>query len=195
MSLLFDAKELSNNDNLRIYILGDTSYGSCCVDEVGAQHSDADFIVHYGNACLQKVKRAPVFHVFGQNYRLDIDQCYESLRDYASSVDTTVVVLFDLINSHAVSILKKRSVEDKISNIVFGKLNPLRVVQNMPGEVQTESDPNEQELDESVAHYEANGLKFDVPLEHKDTFKFYFIGEDSVQLTQIMMDFNAHQFA
>lgn len=34
------------------FILADTSYGSCCVDEVAAEHVDADFIVHYGRSCL-----------------------------------------------------------------------------------------------------------------------------------------------
>ena len=36
----------------KIYILADTSYGSCCVDEVSAEHAEADCIVHYGRACL-----------------------------------------------------------------------------------------------------------------------------------------------
>lgn len=31
-----------------IFVTGDTSYGSCCVDEVSAQHLKADAIVHYG---------------------------------------------------------------------------------------------------------------------------------------------------
>eukprot|EP01027_Heterolobosea_sp_BB2_P011856 GEZU01017214.1.p1 GENE.GEZU01017214.1~~GEZU01017214.1.p1 ORF type:complete len:161 (-),score=31.13 GEZU01017214.1:72-554(-) len=35
-----------------LYILGDTSYGSCCVDEINAEHVNSDFIVHYGRACL-----------------------------------------------------------------------------------------------------------------------------------------------
>lgn len=37
-----------------IFVTGDTSYGSCCVDEVSAQHLKADAIVHYGEnkACL-----------------------------------------------------------------------------------------------------------------------------------------------
>ncbi|KAJ1537776.1 Diphthamide biosynthesis protein 2, partial [Nowakowskiella sp. JEL0078] len=34
------------------YILADTTYGSCCIDEVAAEHVSADFIVHYGRACL-----------------------------------------------------------------------------------------------------------------------------------------------
>jgi len=28
--------------------------GSCCVDEVAAQHVDADAVVHYGRACMSK---------------------------------------------------------------------------------------------------------------------------------------------
>lgn len=37
----------------RVFVLGDTSYGSCCVDEVAAQHLRADCIVHYGRSCLR----------------------------------------------------------------------------------------------------------------------------------------------
>lgn len=33
-----------------IFVTGDTSYGSCCVDEVSAQHLKADAIVHYGES-------------------------------------------------------------------------------------------------------------------------------------------------
>ena len=36
----------------RLYILGDTSYGACCVDTISAAHIPADAIVHYGRACL-----------------------------------------------------------------------------------------------------------------------------------------------
>ena len=44
----------SEEDDINFYVLGDTSYGSCCVDEVAAQHINADFILHYGKACLEK---------------------------------------------------------------------------------------------------------------------------------------------
>ena len=55
--------------NTELYVLADTSYGryglvthlqrlltgdSCCVDEVAAQHVDADAVVHYGHACMSK---------------------------------------------------------------------------------------------------------------------------------------------
>ena len=35
------------------YLTGN-SLGSCCVDEVAAQHVDADAVVHYGRACMSK---------------------------------------------------------------------------------------------------------------------------------------------
>ncbi|PWN21812.1 hypothetical protein BCV69DRAFT_281737 [Microstroma glucosiphilum] len=46
------------------YILADTSYGNCCVDEVAAQHVEADVVVHYGHACLSPTARLPVIYVF-----------------------------------------------------------------------------------------------------------------------------------
>ncbi|GAA5893300.1 hypothetical protein JCM6882_007998 [Rhodosporidiobolus microsporus] len=46
-----------------LYILADTTYGSCCVDEVAAQHVDADFIVHYGHTCLSPTARLPVLYI------------------------------------------------------------------------------------------------------------------------------------
>lgn len=36
----------------KLFILADTSYGSCCVDEVAASHVDADVVVHYGHTCM-----------------------------------------------------------------------------------------------------------------------------------------------
>ena len=41
-----------NDPTVRIAVLGDTSYGSTCVDEVAAQHIGADVIVHYGPASV-----------------------------------------------------------------------------------------------------------------------------------------------
>ncbi|KAI0473402.1 putative diphthamide synthesis protein-domain-containing protein [Xylariaceae sp. FL0804] len=48
----------------RLYILADTSYSACCVDEIAAEHAGADAVVHYGRACLSPTSRLPVVHVF-----------------------------------------------------------------------------------------------------------------------------------
>ncbi|KAH7914892.1 putative diphthamide synthesis protein-domain-containing protein [Hygrophoropsis aurantiaca] len=59
-----------------LYVLADTSYGSCCVDEVAAQHVDADLVVHYGHACMSQTSRLPVVYVFGRK-PIDVDACVE----------------------------------------------------------------------------------------------------------------------
>ncbi|OAA53502.1 diphthamide biosynthesis protein [Niveomyces insectorum RCEF 264] len=48
----------------KIYILADTSYSACCVDEIAAEHAAADVVVHYGRACLSPTSRLPVVYVF-----------------------------------------------------------------------------------------------------------------------------------
>ncbi|SGY13620.1 BQ5605_C010g05915 [Microbotryum silenes-dioicae] len=53
--------------HIELYVLADTTYGrqvhACCVDEVAAQHVDADLIVHYGHTCLSPTLRLPVIYV------------------------------------------------------------------------------------------------------------------------------------
>ena len=50
----------------RLFILGDTSYGERCVDEIAAEHCRADVIVHYGGSILVPTSRIPVVYVFGR---------------------------------------------------------------------------------------------------------------------------------
>src|SRR5437763_518652 len=55
----------------KLTILADTSYGACCVDEIAAEHVDADAVVHYGRACLSPTARLPALYVFTQR-QLDL---------------------------------------------------------------------------------------------------------------------------
>jgi len=48
-----------------IFILGDTTYGSCCPDEISANHLNANIIVHYGYGCLSPTEVLPVVYAFG----------------------------------------------------------------------------------------------------------------------------------
>ncbi|CAK7222089.1 Diphthamide biosynthesis protein 2 [Sporothrix eucalyptigena] len=61
----------------KVYILADTSYSACCVDEVAAEHADADVVVHYGRSCLSPTSRLPVIYVFTQ-HELDVDGVVQS---------------------------------------------------------------------------------------------------------------------
>eukprot|EP00741_Cyanophora_paradoxa_P003407 tig00000704_g3310.t1 len=52
--------------DVKVFVLGDTSYGSCCVDETAAEHLQADVVVHYGPTCLSPTSRIPAYFVFGR---------------------------------------------------------------------------------------------------------------------------------
>lgn len=55
----------SDEFDVDIYILADTTYNALSVDEVASAHVDADCIVHYGRASLSKTTgRVPVYYVF-----------------------------------------------------------------------------------------------------------------------------------
>ncbi|GAC94944.1 predicted diphthamide biosynthesis protein [Pseudozyma hubeiensis SY62] len=66
------------------YILADTSYGGCCVDEVAAKHVDADLVVHYGHACLSATARMPVIYVFTKQPLADVAAAASGLAQEAS---------------------------------------------------------------------------------------------------------------
>lgn len=69
---IFRALKAKVGENVQLYVLADTSYGrqalflqdsniwltriiqSCCVDEVAAQHVEANAMVHYGYACMSQ---------------------------------------------------------------------------------------------------------------------------------------------
>ncbi|KAL7498440.1 hypothetical protein ACHAWT_008852 [Skeletonema menzelii] len=59
-----------------VFILGDTTYGSCCPDEVSANHLNAHCIVKYGYACLAPTESIPVVYSFGASYN-SWDECVD----------------------------------------------------------------------------------------------------------------------
>lgn len=46
------ANDNGGENDVKLFIMADTTYGSCCIDEVGAQHVNADCVIHYGHTCL-----------------------------------------------------------------------------------------------------------------------------------------------
>ncbi|KAE8214088.1 hypothetical protein CF327_g2478 [Tilletia walkeri] len=90
-----------------LYILADTSYGNCCVDEVAAAHVDADLVVHYGHTCLSPTANLPALYVFP---RLPIDATHaaQSLASFVNDkvkCETggakTLVLAYDVAYAHA----------------------------------------------------------------------------------------------
>ncbi|XP_039947619.1 2-(3-amino-3-carboxypropyl)histidine synthase subunit 2 [Bactrocera tryoni] len=95
----------SGSTDIKLFILADTSYGSCCVDEIAAGHVEADSLIHFGNACRSRVSRLPVLYMYPQ-YPFDLKDFTLKL----SSIDETVngKVLFMYLDIGYHHLLDKR---------------------------------------------------------------------------------------
>ncbi|CEJ55714.1 Putative Diphthamide biosynthesis protein 2 [Penicillium brasilianum] len=100
----------------RLYILADTSYGTCCVDEVAAEHVDADVVVHYGRSCLSPSARLPVIYVF-TNKSLPLDPVVEAFKATYPDLTAKVILAADVTFSAHVPELHARLVQDGYSNL------------------------------------------------------------------------------
>ncbi|NXM29459.1 DPH2 synthase, partial [Oxyruncus cristatus] len=103
-----------------MFVLGDTTYGSCCVDEVAAEHAGAEAVLHYGPACLSPCGKLPVLHVFGQQ-PLDVGRCAEAFRELYPERQSRVVVLSDVVYAHAMGELEQQLCPE-YPNITFSRL-------------------------------------------------------------------------
>ncbi|ESZ94825.1 hypothetical protein SBOR_4785 [Sclerotinia borealis F-4128] len=89
----------------KLYILADTSYGSCCVDEIAAEHVDAQVVVHYGRACLSPTARLPVIYVFTSR-PLELESVVQSFENTYKEKDGKVIIMADITyHSHISSLL------------------------------------------------------------------------------------------
>jgi diphthamide biosynthesis protein 2 len=79
----------------RIYILADTSYSACCVDEIAAKHVDADVVVHYGRSCLSPTSRLPVIYVF-THHDLDHEQTLAAFEKEYPDKNTKAILMADV---------------------------------------------------------------------------------------------------
>src|SRR5262245_48973243 len=62
-------------------ILGDVTYGACCVDDFSAGALECEFLVHYGHSCLVPVDvtNIPCMYVF-VNINIDMQHFLDTLR-------------------------------------------------------------------------------------------------------------------
>jgi diphthamide biosynthesis protein 2 len=100
----------------RLFILGDTSYGACCVDEVAAEHVDADVVVHYGRSCLSPPSRLPVVYVFTER-PLHLDPVVATFKETYPEKDANIILMADIPYSHHIPALYARLRNDGYTSI------------------------------------------------------------------------------
>lgn len=101
----------------RLYILADTSYSACCVDEIAAEHADADAVVHYGRSCLSPTSHLPVFYVFTRQ-KLDYEAVVASFQKEFEDKEAKVVVMADVMFQEHVAPVCQRLRENGYAAVV-----------------------------------------------------------------------------
>lgn len=72
---------------------------SCCVDEVAAQHVNAECIIHFGHACLTPTERLPVLYIF-EKLSIDTNHFITSFRNQFKNNEQNLLLLYDVGYSH-----------------------------------------------------------------------------------------------
>jgi diphthamide biosynthesis protein 2 len=121
----------SSTQSERIYILGDTSYSACCVDEVAAEHADADVVVHYGRTCLSPTSRLSVIYVFTKHL-LDLNAVLASFEGTFQDKLSRIILMADVTYQDHISGLAAKLADRGYTNLLATSIihNPLGRIPN-----------------------------------------------------------------
>lgn len=126
---------------VKLYILADTSYGSCCVDELAAEHVHADVVVHYGRACLSPTARLPVIHIFTVQ-PLAIDPLLRAFQDTFPSRDERIILMADVpYSSHL------RHISEMLHRSGYRNLFTTNIVHNPSSPLPNRTSPDDVNVD------------------------------------------------
>ncbi|XP_078574406.1 2-(3-amino-3-carboxypropyl)histidine synthase subunit 2-like [Branchiostoma floridae x Branchiostoma japonicum] len=202
-SLLVDATEVASKmekkTGAKVYILGDTSYGSCCVDEVAAQHVNADCIIHYGQSCLSPTSHLPVLYVFCCR-PVDVEHCVQNFRDLIPDQHTRVILMSDVTYSASVNDISTR-LSQEYTHLVTSSLNipdskldtesSTEMSEHTTDSIPTQEDTLKQDSQVICRFGRTFSLQADTEL---DSYSIFYIGEESLTLTNLMMAYNRCTF-
>lgn len=117
------ALALEKHLGYKVYILGDSSYASCCTDEITAAHISADVIIHFGHTCLSPVIRLPVYYVLPR-YSLNIGLFVEKLSSFCGSSPKKILLLYDVGYYHLLGSLQESIQSHPIlSSVIISNLS------------------------------------------------------------------------
>lgn len=171
-----------NGDNdvkyIGLYVMADTTFGSCCVDEVGASHINADCVIHYGHTCLSATSKLPAFFVFGKA-PINASNCAKHLHNYASSSTKPVMVLFGLEYGHALQDIKEASKSLSKFELHFADAMSQSMIPTKTCETN------------ATRSYRLGGLVWSLKEGHNmDDYSLFWIGPDNPAFANVVLTFN-----
>eukprot|EP01084_Bolivina_argentea_P280393 479517_1 len=171
----------------QVFITGDTSYGSCCVDEVSAQHLNADCIVHYGHACLSSCASSiPVLYIFGHKDIPDIPDLTSAIADAVMrSTEGPLILLYDVVYMRSLAGVLSALQPEIRTKVLLG----LPQAESTSSIINVESNLSPQmELDDSARVTIAGlCLRIEGGEEALSRYSLLFVGGEGRQLSNALM--------
>ncbi|XP_008223801.1 PREDICTED: diphthamide biosynthesis protein 2 [Prunus mume] len=196
-----NAEQNDDAPEVGLFVMADTAYGSCCVDEVGASHVDADAVVHYGHTCLSPTSTLPAFFVFGKT-PISVPDCVKNLSHYAFPNGRRVLVLFGLDYAHSIQNIREKFAEVcgaeskpevQYANVICSVMNPSkgRKVSNKVQGTSGSLTDNNSFGTVSANTYSIGGLVWKLPEGHKmDDYLLFWIGSNNSAFANIVLTYN-----
>lgn len=111
--------------NCETIILGDITYGACCIDDLGSRALECDFIVHYGHSCLIPVTETCVksMYVF-VDIQIDVENLIKTIELNFADKERIVYLMGSIQYNNSVFLAKKKLVELGFKNVVIPQTKP-----------------------------------------------------------------------
>jgi 2-(3-amino-3-carboxypropyl)histidine synthase len=116
-----------------IVIMGDVTYGACCIDDLGASSIGCDFLIHYGHSCLVPIDslstNMKVLYVF-VSIAFDFQHFLDCVYSNFPAKDTKIALLGTIQFWDNIHSIKQTLNENGYTSISIPQAKPLS-----PGEV------------------------------------------------------------
>lgn len=103
------------------FVLGDVTYGACCVDDLAAAALSADLLIHFGHSCLVPIDftAIPCLYIFVEIF-IDSNKFLNQIKlNFSSSDKFSFIIAGTIQFSHAI-----RAVKPELENLGFRVLVP-----------------------------------------------------------------------
>ncbi|KAL6934010.1 hypothetical protein ACO0R3_001793 [Hanseniaspora guilliermondii] len=117
-------KYFQDNDKDRQYfILADTSYSFCCVDEVAAEHVRGDMVIHFGESCFTQINKLPIIYSLGNPYMNMENIISKFLNEFNDKEQIYVLMSDSTFNSELMNLNKTLVEREGYKNILISGIN------------------------------------------------------------------------
>ena len=117
-----DATQADDQTPVKFYILGDTSYAPCCVDEIAAEHINADVVVHYGRTCLSPTAKLPTIYVFTRQPISSLEAHVDAFGKTYVDRDERIILMADVMYQERLRALLKRLRENGYAQVFVAEI-------------------------------------------------------------------------